>query len=68
MSRLVIVPNEVSDAIDAALDKALAVVPDAAKDRNYFYQVLLDHFDKYGEVPEFSLEPRQFVAEGKSAP
>ena len=63
--RLVIVPKHVSDAIDAAIDKVLAEVPDAAGDRSYFYQVLLDHFDQHGEVPEFTLEKRTFVAEGQ---
>lgn len=66
--RLVIVPNHVADLINKRIDEVLVDVPDAAPDRNYFYQVLLDHFDKYGEVPEFELEKRQFVAESPDEP
>ena len=61
--RLVIVPNYVADLINKRIDDVIAEVPDAARDRDYFYQVLLDHFDKHGEVPEFTLEKRKFVTE-----
>ena len=58
MSRCVIVPNHVSDAIYAKVDAAIAQHPDAAPDREYFYGVLLDHFDQNGTIPEFSLEKK----------
>jgi hypothetical protein len=52
----VIVPNHISDAINRALDAALAEHPLAAPDRDRFYSVLLDYFNEHGVVPEFSLE------------
>lgn len=52
----VIVPNVVSDAINAALDMALEEFPEAATDREFFYQALLAHFDQYGEIPDFTLQ------------
>lgn len=54
----VIVPNSLRDAIYAKVDAAIAGVPDAAPDREYFYSVLLDHFNEHGEIPEFTLEKK----------
>ena len=48
---LVIVPNDVSDLINARLDAAIAGVPDAAKDRDNLYRQLLTYFDQHGRVP-----------------
>lgn len=53
--RTVIVPNYVADAINKALDKAIAEEPNAAKDREELYQQLLNFFDENGYVPDFSL-------------
>jgi hypothetical protein len=57
--RTVIVPNYVSDAINAKLDAAFVkVVPQAAKDRDELYQQLLTHFDEHGVVPNFELQKK----------
>ena len=53
--RMVIVPNELRDAINAKLDTAIAACPDAAKDRDTLYKQLLTYFDEHGEVPDFDL-------------
>lgn len=53
---LVAVPNAIHDAINAAIDAALKKHPDAAKDRQYFYDRLLSSYDENGYIPEFSLE------------
>jgi hypothetical protein len=52
---LVIVPDSLSDAIYAKVDEAIAAVPDAAPDREFFYGAILDHFNKHGVIPDFSL-------------
>lgn len=57
--RTVIVPNFVSDAINAKLDAAFAKVPDAAKDREALYQHLLAYFGEHGVVPDFELQKRE---------
>lgn len=56
---MLIVPNYVRDAINAKLDAAIAEVPDAAKDRDHLYQMLLSHFNEHGDVPEFTLTKAQ---------
>ena len=53
--KMVIVPNELRDAIKAKLDTAIAACPDAAKDRDVLYSQLLAYFDEHGEVPDFGL-------------
>lgn len=52
---LVIVPNTLADAINKKLDAAYAEIPDAAVDREYHYQALLDHFYEHGVIPDFKL-------------
>lgn len=52
---LVIVPNTPADAINKKLDAAYAEVPDAAVDREYHYQALLNHFYEHGVMPDFQL-------------
>jgi hypothetical protein len=49
--RTVIIPNHVHDAINAKLDELLALVPDAAQDRDIFYDALLEYFDNHGVIP-----------------
>jgi hypothetical protein len=56
MTRIVIVPNNLRDAINAKLDAALALVPDAAKDREHLYGQLLAHFDEHGVLPDFQIQ------------
>jgi hypothetical protein len=60
MTRLVIVPDLVADMIEAAVDRAIDQNPDAARDRDYIYQVLLDYYDEHGVIPQFTLEKRKF--------
>jgi hypothetical protein len=55
--RMVIVPNCVRDAIDAALDKAIAECPGAQRDREMLFGQLLDYFDEHGVVPDFRITP-----------
>lgn len=57
MTRMVIVPNELRDAINAAIDEQIAKVPDAAPDREHFYQTLLNYYDQHGVIPPFELVP-----------
>jgi len=51
----VIVPNELSNAIYAKIDAAIADCPDASKDREAFFQQLLDYYNDNGVIPDFSL-------------
>lgn len=51
-----VVPNYIGDEIDRVLDKALADVPDAIKDRPVLRSQLIDHFAKHGVIPEFSIQ------------
>lgn len=57
----VIVPNALRDAINAAIDKALEQAPNAAPDRDIFYQTLLEYFDLHGELPEFNLVKKELA-------
>lgn len=61
--KMVVIPDALGRAIDAALDKALAETPEASPDRPYFYNELLCFYDEHGYVPEFSLVQK----EGKNA-
>ena len=54
-----IVPDSLHDAINAKLDAAIAEVPEAAVDREVFYKQLLEHFNEYGAVPNFSIALRE---------
>ncbi len=55
MFKMVIVPNSVRDAINDKLDAAIAMCPDAEKDREIIYKELLAYFDEHGIVPNFQL-------------
>lgn len=55
---IVIVPDWLREAIYAKIDKALIECPDAAVDRELFYQQLLAHFNEHGEIPDFNLEKK----------
>lgn len=50
-----IVPNYVSEAINAAIDKALAGRACETGEREHIYQLLLAHFDVHGVIPDFNL-------------
>lgn len=53
--RIVVVPNDLRDAINAKLDAALAECPEAAPDREHFYDTLLNYYDEHGSLPDFHL-------------
>ena len=54
---IVIVPNHVRDAINTALDKALAnMPPEAQQDREHYYRELLAYFNEHGTIPDFQIE------------
>lgn len=52
---LVIVPNQLRDAINAAIDKELAGRPCDPAERLEIYHALLSYFDRHGTIPEFTL-------------
>lgn len=52
---IVIVPNFVSDTINAALDRKLALFPEAEKDRAHLYSQLIEYYNEHGVVPDFSI-------------
>ena len=54
--RTVIVPNELADEINRALDLAYAKNPEAAVDRDAHFSSLLDYYDEHGKLPDFSFE------------
>jgi hypothetical protein len=55
---LVIVPNELRDAINENLDAAIRQKPEADKDREMMYDQLLNFYNEHGYVPDFSLEKK----------
>ena len=66
--KLVIVPNHVSDAIHAALDKAAEGLILTKDEREQHYNTLLNYFDENGVIPNFKLAmtPIQKPMEGGS--
>lgn len=60
---LVIVPNALSDAIYAAIDKALNGRPCVPEERESLYHRLLGYYDEHGVIPDFTLreEPQRKV-------
>ena len=57
--RIVIVPDELYEALQSRLDAEIAKVPDAAKDRDHLYRQLLAYVDEHGKIPDFSLERKK---------
>lgn len=54
--RMVIVPNDLRDALNTALDAALRdVPPDAVNDRDVLYDQLLSFYDEHGYIPTFTV-------------
>lgn len=53
--KTVIVPDSLRDTINTKLDKAILDCPEAEKDREILYNQLLSYFDRFGEIPDFSL-------------
>jgi hypothetical protein len=58
MRKSVIVLDSLREAINTKLDAALERCPDAAKDREFLYSQLLEYFDVYGVVPDFTLKKK----------
>lgn len=56
---IIAVPNELRDAINAAIDAVIKEFPDAEGERADFYDSLLAHYDKHGVIPEFKIVPRE---------
>jgi hypothetical protein len=52
---LVIVPNALSDLINASIDRALAGRPCDDESRQHIFSGLLAHYDEHGTVPEITL-------------
>ena len=59
MSPLVIIPNYIRDEIYAKVDAQIAEHPDAASDRELFYDTILAHFGEHGVIPDFTLQRRE---------
>jgi len=55
-TRLVIVPESLYNSIHARLDELFKQFPDAEKDREHLYHQVLDYFDQFGRLPEFTIE------------
>lgn len=52
-----IVPNDLRDAINAAIDKALAGRPCDGESREVIFAQLLGHYSQHGAIPDFDLTP-----------
>lgn len=50
-----IVPNEVSEAIYKKVDQVLETRPELKGDRENIFRFILEHYDKFGEIPDFQL-------------
>jgi hypothetical protein len=55
----VIVLNELRDAINEKIDKALVEAPQFAEQRESIFSDLLNYYDQHGVVPDFSLAPKE---------
>ena len=56
---IVIIPNDLAAEIDFRLDVAIAMCPDAEKDRAVLRDRLISYFDSHGHVPDFTLRKRE---------
>ena len=52
-----IVPDDISDAIYAAIDAAIKLCPAAVPDREEAYRVLVNYYAEYGVIPPISFRP-----------
>jgi len=55
MGRIVVVPNELRDAINRSIDTALNGRPIEHDEREVIYRMILRHYDEHGAIPDFSL-------------
>lgn len=56
---LVIVPNELSEAIYRKVDLAIAECPELSSERENIYRDVLAYYDKHGVIPDFSVTKRE---------
>jgi hypothetical protein len=56
--RIVVVPNQVRDAINKAIDEKLDGRPISAEEREDVYNALLAYFDDHGCIPDFDLRAK----------
>lgn len=54
--KVVVVPNELSDAIHSKITEKLNGRPITDGDRQALYEQLLEYFDVHGRIPDFELE------------
>ena len=52
---VVIVSDELRDAINEALDRAIAECPKAATERAALFNQLLAYVDEHGVIPDFTI-------------
>ena len=64
----VIVPNYVSDAINAKIDAFLAEYPEATHAREEMYDAMLEAFNVHGVIADITRPTKRAVDEGDSAP
>lgn len=57
--KMILVPNYIEDATHAKLDAAFVHNPEAETERAELYQQLLNYFDEYGVIPDFSLQKKE---------
>lgn len=58
---MVIIPNEVRDAINKRLDVVLHEHPESEIDRELFYAQCLQYYDETGLIPEIRLVPKNQI-------
>lgn len=56
---MVVVPDSLTVAINAAIDSELAGRPCDDETRDYLFQCILSHYDQFGKIPHFTLEAKQ---------
>jgi hypothetical protein len=56
---IVVVPDCLRNAINEALDRAIAECPGAAHERSILFDQLLGYFDEHGVIPDFTLAKRK---------
>jgi hypothetical protein len=53
---MVVIPESLRIAIDAAINNALAGRPCDDETREYLFQCILSHYDEFGKIPQFTIE------------
>ena len=65
MAGFLIVPDALYDAIHKRLTEEFEKFPEAEVDRDALYHRLLEYFNEYGILPEFTLEKKPADAAGE---